>query len=78
MGRGIQKAEEMGAISKTSTQDEKTYEALRIATDSKAPSLKKINTKNKTKTKTNSKKTKPTVGSNPLHKSNTGLEIQRV
>ncbi len=76
MGRGIQKATEMGAISKTSTQDEKTYEALRIATDSKAPSLKKIKSNNKTKT--NSKKTKPTVGSNPLDKSNTGLEIQRV
>lgn len=76
MGRGVRMAEEQGAISKTSTQDEKTYEALRIATNSKAPSLKKIKSNNKTKS--NNKKTKPTVGSNPLHKSNTGLEIQRV
>ena len=76
MGRGLQKAEEMGAISKTSTQDEKTYEALRIVTNSKAPSLKKIKSNNKTKS--NSKKTKPTVGSNPLNKSSTGLEIRRV
>jgi len=76
MGRGIEMLEEQGAVSKVPpTQDEKTYEALRIHTNSQAPSLKKIKSNNK---QSNNKKSKTAVGSNPLDKSSTGLEIQRV
>jgi hypothetical protein len=75
MGRGVRMAEEQGAISKVSTQDEKTNEALRTQTNSQAPSLKKIKSNNK---QPKNKTSKSAVGSNPLNKSSTGLEIRRV
>ena len=76
MGNALQTMEQQGSISKTTTQDEKTFEAFRIATNSKAPSL--LNApENKNKKSTRNKTSKSNSVSNPLNKSNTGLSIYR-
>jgi hypothetical protein len=74
-GRGIDMLEDMGAVRKTdSSQDSKTSQAS--LKDDKAPS--KTVSKKQTKKTTKNKTSKSAVGSNPLNKSSTGLEIRRI
>jgi hypothetical protein len=73
-GRGVGLAERMGAVSKVGDRDSKKSQAS--LKDDKAPS--KTVSKKQTKKTTKNKTSKPTVGSNPLNKSSTGLEIRKV